>query len=450
MGFRNFRFQVVLRVILLLGIGYAALFVATQTYFWLVAFWLGLLEILLIINLIRYIERSERSLTHFLVSISQNDFTHTIAPDPSVADDHLRGAYHRILQVFRRLRDEKETHHQYLQTVVEHVNVALLCYDEKEAVRLMNAAAKLLLRKPMLKNLHSLDKIDPQLRATIRQQQPGQRALIRLAIEHQLVSLSIHTTRFKLHDETYILVAFQDIRHELEAQEVASWQKLIRVLTHEIMNSVIPISTLTSVVSDMLMNERGELADLSILDSESASDLRGSLYTIESRSRGLVNFVKAYKSITQLPEPHFTDVSVSQLLQRVHTLLKPEAQACGIRLEVVSTLADLRIKADPELAEQVLINLIRNAMDAVCDRPLPVIRLSAGTNASRQEYISVKDNGKGIDPEVLPHIFVPFFTTKPQGTGVGLSLSRQIMLLHKGNLTVHSVPGQGSVFTLLF
>jgi signal transduction histidine kinase len=138
------------------------------------------------------------------------------------------------------------------------------------------------------------------------------------------------------------------------------------------------------------------------------------------------------------------------LLQRVHTLLKPEAQACGIRLQVVSTLADLRIKADPELAEQVLINLIRNAMDAVCDRSLPVIRLSAGTNASRQGYISVKDNGKGIDPEVLPHIFVPFFTTKPQGTGVGLSLSRQIMLLHKGKLTVHSVPGQGSVFTLLF
>jgi signal transduction histidine kinase len=450
MGFHNFRFQVVLRVLLLLGIGYAALFVATQTYFWLVAFWLGLLEILLIVNLIRYVERSERSLTHFLGSISQNDFTHTFAPDPSVAGDRLRDAYHRILQVFRQLRDEKETQHQYLQTVVEHVNVALLCYDEKEEVRLMNLAAKSLLRKPTLKNLHSLDKIDPQLRAAIRQQQSGQRALIRLEIEHQLVSLSIHTTRFKLHDEAYTLVAFQDIRHELEAQEVESWQKLIRVLTHEIMNSVIPISTLTSVVSDMLMDERGELADLSILDSESASDLRGSLYTIESRSRGLVNFVKAYKSITQLPEPHFADVSVSQLLQRVHTLLKPDAQAGGIRLEVVPMPSDLRIKADPGLAEQVLINLIRNAIDAVGDQPLPVIRLSAGTNASRQVYISVKDNGKGIDPEVLPHIFVPFFTTKPQGTGVGLSLSRQMMLLHKGNLTVHSVPGEGSVFTLLF
>jgi two-component system, NtrC family, nitrogen regulation sensor histidine kinase NtrY len=450
MGFRNFRFQVVLRVALLLVVGYAAIYVATQTYFWLVAFWLILLEVFLIVGLIRYVERSERSLTHFLWSISQNDFTHTFGPDPSVSDDRLRDAYLRILQIFRRLRDEKESHHQYLQTVVEHVRVALLCYDEQEEIRLMNAAAKSLLRKPTLKNLHSLDKIDPQLRTAIQQQSGGPASLIKLEIDQRLVSLSIHTTRFKLHEETYTLVAFQDIRHELEAQEVEAWQKLIRVLTHEIMNSVIPISTLTSVVSDMLVDKQGELADLSVLDAESASDLRGSLHTIESRSRGLVNFVKAYKSITQLPEPHFANVPVPELLRRVHTLLKPEASEKGIRLEVAAALPELSVKADLEMVEQVLINLIRNAFDAVKDRPLPLVRLSAGINASRQVYISVKDNGSGIDPEVLPHIFVPFFTTKSNGTGVGLSLSRQLMLLHKGNIAVHSHPDEGTIFTLVF
>ncbi|MES2734638.1 MAG: ATP-binding protein [Bacteroidota bacterium] len=460
MAFRNFRFYVTCRILLLLALGYGAMYVATQTYFWLVSFWLALLVILLTVELIRYVERNERSLAQFLLSIRQNDFTHSFASlsaksaavtgRPASQADHLQEAYQQIMLVFRKLRDEKETQYQYLQTVVEHVNVALLCFDDKGEIKLMNAAAKLLLRRPTLKNLHSLDKIDPQLREAFGHMQAGKPALVKLEIEHRLVNLSMQASEFKLLGEKYTLLSLQDIRYELEAQEVEAWQKLIRVLTHEIMNSVIPISTLTSVVCEMLVNEQGQLLDLSALDSEEASDLQGSLRTIESRSKGLVSFVKAYKSITQLPEPRLTTVSLQELFQRVHTLLKSATSRQGITFECIAPPPDLHLKADLELVEQVLINLVRNAMDALANQPSPQITLHAGRNAHRQIYIQVRDNGLGIDAEVLPQIFIPFFTTKPEGTGVGLSLSRQIMLLHRGNITVHSKAGEGSTFTLVF
>lgn len=449
--FRNFRFHIVIRLLLILVLGYVAVYVATQTHFWLVAFWIGLLVVILTIELIRYVERSNKDLYNFLLAIRQSDFS-TIYPtfDNKGSSDRLKEAYTEILQVFHQLRSEKEFHHQYLQLVVEHIKVALLCYDEREEIILMNDGAKKLLSKPYLKNIQALLQIDNTLPNLIRQLEAGQRELLKVEINGVSLHLSIQATAFKMQQKHYKLISFQDIRNELEAQEVESWQKLIRVLTHEIMNSVIPIATLTSVINGMLVENDGQSRNLATLDEEDASDIRNSLQTIENRSKGLLNFVKAYSSLTRPIKPVFGEVSLKELFSRVHTLLKPTLDKKVINFEVNLPSLHLRLLADLELIEQVLINLLLNAADAVEGKPTPRIQLTANKTSDNTIVIQVKDNGTGIEEQILENIFVPFFSTKPKGSGIGLSLSRQIMLLHKGNITVQSNIEEGTTFTLLF
>jgi nitrogen fixation/metabolism regulation signal transduction histidine kinase len=425
-------------------------YILTETHFWLVAFWVGLAIIMLLSELIRYIERSHRDLENFLLAIRQSDFSSLF---PSLRnkgkDDGLKQAYHEILKVFQGLRSEKEFGHQYLQTVVEHIQIALICYDEKEEVQLMNEAAYQLFGKPYIKNIKALELTDKHLLETIRNLAAGRKELVKVTIQNATLHLSVQATAFKLGQKSYKLVSFQDIGSELEAQEVESWQKLIRVLTHEIMNSVIPIATLSSVINEMLQEKAIQNAHHSQPEEEEDADIRNSLQTIENRSKGLVSFVRAYSSLTQTAKPVMREVKVAELFTRVYTLLRPGIDKKGINFTILLLQDDLRIMADPELLEQVLINLILNAIDALEGREKPAIELTASINAGQQTVIQVKDNGAGIDEEVLQNIFVPFFTTKKKGSGIGLSLSKQIMLLHKGNITVQSAKGEGTVFRLL-
>lgn len=451
MAYKYFRINVIIRIVLLMLAGYSIIYVLTQTHFWLVAFWIMLFVVILTIELIHYVERSHKDLSNFLLSIRQSDFA-TVYPavNGKRSQDGLKQAYHEILKVFQRLRSEKEFQHQYLQTVVEHVRVALVCFDEQEEIQLINEAAKNLFNKPYLKNIQSLGQLSPKLLEAIRQLEIGKKELIKLELNGSLVNLSLQATTFKMGQKSYKLVSFQDIRNELEAQEVESWQKLIRVLTHEIMNSVIPIATLTSVINEMLHEHEEKHHSLSHLDDEDALDIRTSLTTIENRSKGLISFVKSYSSLTQTAKPVFAQVPVDQLFSRVYTLLRPGIEKKHIKFNLILLQENLFIQADAELIEQVLINLVLNAIDAVESRESPTIELIAGKLPSNQILLQVKDNGIGMDQEVQQHIFVPFYTTKKKGSGIGLSLAKQIMLLHKGNINVHSVPGEGSNFRLYF
>jgi nitrogen fixation/metabolism regulation signal transduction histidine kinase len=427
-----------------------AIYVATQTYFWLVSLWISLMAIILIIDLLRYIERSHKDLSNFLLSIRQSDFSTVYPVSGERSQDVLKQAYQEILKVFQQLRSEKEFNYQYLQTIVEHVNVALFCFDEREEIQLINEAGHTLFGKPYLKNIQSLSHIHPDLPETIRQLLPGKKDLIKVQVNGSLLNLSVQASAFKLQQKYYKLVSFHDIRNELEAQEVESWQKLIRVLTHEIMNSVIPIATLTSVINGLLTESQVPSNNFAQLSEEDASDVRNSLQTIEARSKGLVSFVKAYSSLTQTIKPTFREVQVEELFSRMYILLKPGIDKKGIRFERLFTEPGLRLQADLDLIEQVLINLVMNAIDAVQGREHPTIELTGGKTASNQVIIQVTDNGTGITEEIQQHIFIPFFTTKKQGSGIGLSLCKQIMLLHKGNITVQSEKDKGSTFSLYF
>jgi two-component system nitrogen regulation sensor histidine kinase NtrY len=444
----SYRIQVILRIVLILSIGFAGVIITTETSYWMVAFWLGLVVLLLIFELIRFHERSKKALREFLLSIRQEDFSSLSTIDES--DQELQNAYQLILDKFRYLRIQKETHYHYLQQVIEHVDTALICLDHNMDIQLINHSAKTLLQIPAIKDLRALEKVDRELVSLIRMIGTGRREMIRLIRHGKILNLSVRATEFTLEKDTYKIVSLHDIKTELEEQELDSWQKLVRILTHEIMNSTIPITNLVSFAREFLIEEDGNPKQIPGLNKEEISDLMESLSTAESRSKGLVNFVQTTKSLTHIPEPSFRDVKVKDLFRRTKELFKKEFNALNIELKIDLKQPDLIIKADLELVEQVLINLVRNAIEALDVASEPFIELFASQENKSGMIIRVRDNGAGIDTEHLEQIFIPFFSTRKEGSGIGLSLSRQIMKLHKGRIEVETEKGIGTCFTLVF
>jgi two-component system nitrogen regulation sensor histidine kinase NtrY len=239
----------------------------------------------------------------------------------------------------------------------------------------------------------------------------------------------------------------QNIQGELEEKELEAWQNLIRVLTHEIMNSITPISSLASTAYDLMGSQRtggGASSD------EAAGDIRGALETIHKRSQGLLHFVETYRTLTRIPKPRFQVVRVSDLFGRLRNLMTPQVSAKSLRLETGIDPGDLELNADPGLLEEVLINLVTNAVQALAGVPGGAIRVRAFLDGRGKVVVDVTDNGPGITAEQLEKIFVPFYTTKPSGSGIGLSLCRGIMRMHRGTILARSTPGVETVFTLKF
>ena len=444
----SYRINIIIRISLILAFGFASIIIITQTHFWLVSVWIALAIILLILELFNYLQKSRKALKEFLTSINQEDFSHLYLADES--DKEITRGYRSILEKFRYLRIQKESHYQYLIRIIEHVDTALICLDQKGNIHLINRSAKDLLKIPAIRDLKPLIKIDNNLVKVISDIRSGQRELIKTIRNGKLLNLSIRATEFSIENEKFKLISFQDIKTELEEKEVDSWHKLVRVLTHEIMNSTIPITNLISFAQNFLVNDNNRPKQIPGLKKDDINDLVESLKTAESRSKGLVNFVKTTKSLTQIPKPSFREFPVENLFDRVHNLMQTRLTTTNVDFKIFLLQPGLTIKADFELTEQVLINLVMNAIEAVENSEEPSIQLSAEKINSGQVRIQVKDNGPGIDEENLEQIFVPFFTTKEKGSGIGLSLSRQIMRLHKGRIDVETGINTGTTFTLEF
>jgi nitrogen fixation/metabolism regulation signal transduction histidine kinase len=301
-----------------------------------------------------------------------------------------------------------------------------------------------------LRNLHELERINKDLPDTLLKLSGGDKTLIKLFLDDNISQLSVFSTVFKMHSEEYTLVSLQDISSVLEEKEVESWQKLIRVLTHEIMNSITPISSLAQTVREILLEEDKEIAALRPLEQEDLDNIANALDTIQRRSQGLLNFVELYRNLTRIPRPNFRYFSLKDLVIRIRQLMISRFEKDHISFHVIINPEDLMLTADPDLIEQVLINLVLNACDAVMENEKPEVILSAGSSNSGRISIEIRDNGTGIKPDILDKIFMPFFTSKRNGSGIGLSLSRQIMHLHKGTIHVKSVPGYSTSFTLSF
>jgi two-component system nitrogen regulation sensor histidine kinase NtrY len=451
MRFESFRLNVAARALLLFGLIAIAAWSATNTAWQVTPIACGILAVVLLAELIRYVESVNREFAEFLSFVAHDDF----AANPTLARKgrvfrELESAYRLLTGKFRSLNLQRAANHRYLEALVEHVSVALICLDGAATVTLMNREAKALFKTPHLASLKSFGRIDPALPAAIGELANGGRALIGVKVGDETLQLALFATEFDLLGERYKLISFQNIRDELEQREIDYSQKLIKVLTHEIMNSVTPIISLTKLIRDRLVDEKtGELS-VQGLTGDEQQDLGRGLASIHSRGSGLLKFVQAYSVLTNLPRPSVADVDVAVLLGHVHALMAPALEADGAELQVQLNGANLSVRADPQQIEQVLINLLKNAAEALAGRPGGRVVLRGTRDDHGKVLIQVIDNGPGIDEVHVDNIFLPFFTTKRSGSGVGLSVSRQIMALNKGMLTVKTAPGAGSEFTLRF
>ncbi len=452
MVFKSFRLICLVRIILLSATILLLVYLVRETSLLATSLIVAAAVVAQIISLVHYVEKTNRDLTRFLASIRYSDFSQAFSSGQRGSSfEDLNAAFANVISEFQKARSEKETQYRYLQTLVQHIGLGILSFDQIGKVDLINNAAKRLLRVTHLHNINSLESLSPRLVKALASSRPGEKVLVKVDHGDVSLTLAVYPTEFRIPDRTITLVSMQDIENELAEQEMAAWQKLIRVLTHEIMNSVTPIASLASTVGD-LVKQSGEskAEELAKISTETKEDIREAAATIRRRSKGLLHFIDAYRNLTKIPKPNFEIFSVMELLERVMKLFKNQLDESGINLSIMVDPKSLELTADPQLIEQVLINLILNAMEALDGKRDGRVELQSRLDERGRVLISVTDNGFGISDEVKDKIFTPFFTTKKGGSGIGLSLSRQIMRLHKGNIVFKSTPNEMTTFTLRF
>ncbi len=451
MAFNGFRYGVVARVVLLVALCFATVWLSMRAEFRFSAVIVGLILVASVVELIRYVERTNRRITQFLESIRHADFT-TSFSDKGMGKSFrkLSEAFTEVMTEFKKNRAEKEEHFNYLQTVVQHISIGIIAFRTDGKVDMQNHAVRRLLGIGSIRNIKELAEVKNSLPTQLMEMKAGDRSLVKVFVENEMLQLSIYATEFRLRNESYVLVSLQNIHSELEEKEIESWQKLIRVLTHEIMNSITPISSLASTVTDMLFDVENDVPKARELDSEDTENIHDALLTIQSRSKGLLSFVEIYRNLTRVPKPNFRYFPVNEAFDKLYRLMKPRLTDQCVEFTFRASPPDLMLTADPDLMDQVFINLMLNALDALKGREGGRIGMEAYSNKNGRITIDVVDNGPGIKPDIIDKIFMPFFTSKKEGSGIGLSLSRQIMQLHKGSISVKSKPDEGTVFTLTF
>ncbi|MFC5410235.1 sensor histidine kinase [Larkinella bovis] len=393
-------------------------------------------------NLHRYITSLNRKLTRFMESVRYSDFAVAFKADNELGPSfkELNQQFNEVLEAFRQARAEKEANLHYLNTIVQQVSVGLISFDLAGNVEMSNQAALRLLGIYRLRNLSDLQSVHAGLYDLLTATPSSTPAIYQTNSEQEL---SVRCATVSLRGRPVTVASIQNIRTELQQKELEAWQNLTKVLRHEIMNSVTPIVSLVGTMQQIVNTE------LAGADEEAVNDLREALTTIEHRGRGIMRFVDAYRNFTAIPQPRLAEISVENLIRNVLALVQTELQQRHIILQAPPVPSYLMIFADAGQIEMVLINLIKNAMEILEGQRKPKLKIEV-KNQDNRLIIYVTDNGPGIEPEAIEKIFIPFYTTKKTGSGIGLSLSRQIMQLHNGQLKVTSTPGQGSTFSMIF
>lgn len=443
----RYEISLTLRVVMLLVSITAAAFCIVSNKYSLLIFVL-LFLVFQIINFIQFINKTNIELSQFIEAVQYRDFslqfTEKNAP---VSVRQLRRAFNQINATFKQLSSEREEQYQYLQKILELVDTGILSYDKNGEVGWINESFKRMMNVPYIRNISSLEKRDEYVYQAIINLANGENQLVK--INHKQVLLA--KTTFLNDDLETNLIAFQNVNEAIEDTEAQAYQKLLRVMTHEIMNSVAPIASLAETMEKTIVRRKeGKATEEKALDVEGLEDIVLGISTIRKRSENLLKFADTYRQLAKVSLTSFSEFYVHDLFEGVEILLESQFEQQNIDFNVVIKDFDLIIEGDMVLIEQVLINLIINAIDAVKNQEKPQITLVTHKNSDERVVIEVKDNGTGMSAELLDKIFVPFFTSKPNGSGIGLSLSKQIMALHKGNITVQSFENKGTIFRLVF
>ncbi len=410
---------------------------------------LGLMLISQIYELIYYVNKTNRILSNYLDTIKDKNFSS--GNNIQIVDSSftsLNDSLKNISQSILDSRIEKNIQFNLLNLIIDKVDTGIILIDHENNINLINQAAKIYLN---LKRIHSIEDIKNQSNEfyqLLKNKLQAAKKVVEISQNDNSQNFLIFTSPLKLRDKNFILITFNNIKDEMDKKEIQSWQKILRILSHEIMNSVTPISSLTETSLHQVQTQEGILKSISEINSKSLEKIQKALLTIEKRSSGLYNFVSNFRKLAKIPNPDKKKIFIKDLFNSMQQLMQPELEKHNIDFSV-SFIEELSINIDYTLIEQVLINLLVNAKDALVSTENPKINLDAITDQGKV-FIHVSDNGPGISKNQEEKIFTPFYTTKENGAGIGLSLSRQIMHLHGGNIMVKSVPYNRTTFMLKF
>jgi two-component system nitrogen regulation sensor histidine kinase NtrY len=448
MIYKRFTFLIILRIVLLLGtvIIISLIFGDKRLFFNQII--LTLILMLQVWELIRFVNHTNRELAKLFYAIRHSDFSITFKQSIlGKSFKELRESMIDIIQAYKQVKIEKEAQFHFLQMLVNQLHIGIIVMENEDHITLINPTAESLVGIEGLKNWKLLEVRNPAFTKEIEHLGGNGKKLLELKSNGETRFLSVDVRTLIILDKPLKLVTLQDINSEIEQKEIEAWHKLIRILTHEIMNSVTPISSLTETMQSFLENSSGKEKPLVELKQETISDIRFSLNTIQKRSDGLLHFVENYRKLTKVPKPVPEKLLLKQFLNGLEKLMAPELTRKNISFIVKSD--DSSVEIDPVLIEQVLINLTTNSLHALENIVNAKIEIK-GYTKEKQTVIEVTDNGKGIHPKELSEIFIPFFSTKKEGSGIGLSLSKQIMSLHGGSIKVRSEVNTGTTFYLHF
>ncbi|GGH05090.1 sensor histidine kinase [Mucilaginibacter phyllosphaerae] len=446
MIFNRYEWRLVLRVLFLfLALtATAVIVVSSQPMYSVITVPLVIYSVL---DLIRFNKKAQDEVNQFVESIHYRDFSRHF--DVRKAPNELkplRKGFNDINTTFKLISRERETQFHYLQKILELVDTGILSYEQETGeISWINEAFKSLITIPYLKTIHSLEKREPVLYKDVIQLKPGETKVLSITRDQQQVKMLVTASIMRSDDKMYKLIAFQNVSEALDETESNAWSKLLNVMTHEIMNSVAPISSLADTLKNRLQSP--EITEN--LEGVDLEDIELGIDTIKRRSEGLLKFTESYRSLNKITKLDLNKILVRNMFENLNSLMTPTLDKKNIELDIILRDPGLAIEADINLLDQVMINLLVNAIEAVKDREEPRIILSAEVQNNRT-LVKVTDNGLGMPPELLDKIFIPFFSTRKTGSGIGLSLCKQIMLLHKGNIQVQSTEGKGSSFILQF
>lgn len=449
MFYQRFTFRLILRLILVNALALLLTYLIIKTELWFTIAGVGFIFIGSIFSLYFYINQIREDIKRFILAVKTRDHTLNFKNKATKGSfPELYESFNDIIQTHKDIQLEQDAIFQLIKNILAQVPVGVIVVkrekneSDKSEISFFNNSASNLLNVPAYRYWHRFTDHLPVFTNEIETIKNGGKRFLELKIQEKFIQLSVEVIPLNLYGANYNIISFQNIKDEIEQKETEAWNRLIGVISHEILNSITPISSLSDTVNQMISNKES-------LNSEDLEDLKPALQTIKRRSDGLLDFVKDYRLIAELPTPNVSQHSVGEILQHIKILMQPMVSAKHIKLEVLQTASKISVSLDFKLVEQALINLITNSMYALEDTEKPTIEVSYRL-AHNKVYVDVTDNGKGIDSESLDKIFVPFYTTRKNGSGIGLTITRNIMKMHRGSLEVDSEPNVKTTFSLVF
>lgn len=402
-----------------------------------------------LVLLLHYFNQTNRTIAYLFKAMKNEDFTLRFPKETNLKSlNELNSSLNLLNDTVQDLYLKNEAKEKYYQEIIKQADIGILTVNHEGHILFANPTMERLLNHSPLNHIKQLEQVDEKLYPLFSELKPFDRKLVELTNEREQKQLALKSRGIVLNEQELLLVVAQDIDKELDEKQTESWVRLIRVLTHEIMNTITPITSISDTIMKYFMKNGKAISSADLEESHIKNTVKG-LDVIRNQGGNLMDFVQSYRTLLSVPEPDRTLVKGVDLVNKIKLLMESQSQKSKIDFSVECTPPDLELFIDEKQVSQILLNLCKNAIQSVAETGEGEVQLIA-LQENDTKLIEVRDNGPGIPEELLEEIFVPFFTTKTEGTGIGLSLSKRVMQLHGGSLKVHSIPNSETVFRLTF